>query len=68
MSKLDGLVKEIRQLKPDDYVRLQKKLARHEKVLWDAEAETASARMQAEGITDDDIDSMVMRRRRESRR
>lgn len=67
MSKLDGLVKEIRELKPDDYVRLQKKLARHEQALWEAESEAASAQMKAKGVTDEDIDSMVMRRRCKSR-
>ena len=68
MSKLDGLVKEIRELKPDDYVRLQKRLSRHEQQLWDAELSDATKHMDAEAITDADIDQLVMRRRRESRR
>ena len=68
MSKLDGLIKEIRELKPDDYVRLQKRLLRHEQQLWDSELTQASERMDTDRITDSDIDQLVMRRRRESRR
>ena len=68
MSKLDGLIKEIRELKPDDYVRLQKRLLRHEQQLWDSELTQASERMDTDRITDSDIDQFVMRRRRESRR
>ena len=68
MAKLDGLVDEIRKLKPDDFVRLQKRLVRHEQQLWAAELAQATERMNAEGITDKDIDELVMSRRRESRR
>jgi len=49
-------------------LRLRKRLDRLEQQLWSVESQKAGKDLKAAGVTDRDIDRMVMRRRRESRR
>lgn len=68
MATVDEIVAAAKRLRPDELLRLRKRLDRLEQQLWMVESQRAGKEMKAAGITDRDIDCMVMRRRRESRR
>lgn len=55
------------QLRGDQLHRLRLKLEEIEEARWQRGREAAAKRMAARGITDDDIDEIVMRMRREGR-
>ena len=67
MSTVDDIVSAAGRLDPDDFVLLRAELDRLEERLWDAELARASAEMDRANLTDDEIDRMVLRRRREGR-
>jgi hypothetical protein len=67
MSTVQEIVTAAAQLGPEEFVHLREELDRLEEHLWDAELERTSAEMQQAGLSDDEIDQLVMRRRRESR-
>ena len=67
MSTVDEIVAAAERLQPDELLRLRKRLDRLEKKLWMVESQKAGKELKAAGVTDRDIDRMVMRRRRESR-
>lgn len=67
MTTVHEIVSAAGQLPPDEFILLQAELDRLEERLWNIELTEASRRMDREGVTDDDIDAMVARRRREGR-
>ncbi|HEY1861792.1 MAG TPA: hypothetical protein VGG61_15635 [Gemmataceae bacterium] len=68
MSGVDEIVAAARRLPVAQFHSLRRKLDRVEEQLWKTEQARASASLRQRGITDKDIDRMVLRRRRESRR
>ena len=67
MSTVQEIVTAASQLGPDDFVLLREELDRLEKRLWKSELRKTTEEMRQAGITDEMIDEMVVRRRRESR-
>jgi len=67
MSTVDDIVSAAGRLDPDEFVLLRTELDRLEERLWDAELAETSAEMDRANLTDDEIDQMVLRRRREGR-
>lgn len=65
---VEDIVTAVEHLKPAEFARLRHELDRIEAQIWEAELDRASKRTKERGITDRDIDRMVLRRRRESRR
>ncbi len=68
MTTVDEIVAAAKRLPPSELLRLRKKLESLEKQLWIVESQKAGKDIKAAGVTDRDIDRIVMRRRRESRR
>jgi DNA-binding transcriptional regulator YhcF (GntR family) len=68
MKTVEEIVAAVEKLNPDQFVRFRQKLHRLEEKMWKAELKRTTAEMKRKGITDSDIDRMVMRRRRENRR
>jgi hypothetical protein len=67
MTTIEEIVAAAERLTPAQFVKLRKKLDRLETKLWDDELSQMDRKMKNAGLTDDDIDQMVTRRRRESR-
>jgi hypothetical protein len=67
MSPVDEIVAAARRLKPDQFVKLRRRLDRIEQRLWQQELARTSAELRAAKITDRDIDRLLTRRRREGR-
>jgi hypothetical protein len=67
MDPVDEIAAAAAKLTPAQFLRLQRKLERIEKKLWDAELKRTTAELRAAKITEK-IDRLVMRRRREGRR
>ncbi len=67
MTTIHEIVSAAGQLPPDEFILLRGELDRLEERLWNTELTEASERMERAGVTDDDIDAMVARRRREGR-
>ncbi len=68
MKTVDEILDAVKQLDPAHFLSLRRKMERLEKKLWEDELKRTTAAMQKNGITDEDIDRLVTRRRRESRR
>lgn len=68
MTTVDEIIAAAERLTPAQFVRLRQKLDRLEQKPWDNELSKMDRKMQKSGLTDNDIDEMVTRRRRESRR
>ena len=68
MATVEKIVAEAEKLEPDQFLRLRKKLDRLEQKLWDRESKKVAKSIKAAGVTDDEIDRIVTRRRREGRR
>jgi uncharacterized membrane protein len=67
MSKVEEIVEAVRALSDDDYVRLREALDEMDKAEWEAARAQAARDWAASGLTDDDIDAVVMRLRHEGR-
>jgi hypothetical protein len=67
MNSLKEIVKAAKHLKPSEFVRLRKQLDRVEQSLWASELSATTRELREGGIDDQQIDRMVVRRRRESR-
>lgn len=63
MSTVPEIVNAAAALDPDQFVVLREELDRLEKRLWEGELARTTAEMDTAGLTDDDIDRMVLRRR-----
>jgi hypothetical protein len=68
MVTVDEIVAAAEKLKPDQLLRLRARLDRLEERLWTAESVQAGRELNSAGVTEEDIDRMIMRRRREGRR
>ncbi len=67
MSTVEEIVASALRLEPAEFLRLKQELDRMEQQLWDEELPQASEAIARTGVTDDDIDRMILRRRREGR-
>lgn len=67
MKTVEEIVAAARQLDPAQFLLLRCKLDRLEQKVWAAELKRVSAARTKANITDEVVDQMVMRRRRESR-
>jgi len=65
MTTVDEIIAAAERLTPAQFVRLRQKLDRVEQKLWENELSAMDRKIEK---ADDDIDEMVTRRRRESRR
>jgi hypothetical protein len=68
MVTVDEIIAAAEKLRPEQFLRLRRRLDRLEQRLWKAESARAGRELRAAGVTDEDVDQMVMRRRREGRR
>ncbi len=68
MKTIDDIIAAARKLSQAQFLRLREKLDRLEKETWAAELARTSADLREANLTDENIDRLVMRRRRESRR
>ena len=64
MATVDEIVAAAERLRPDELLRLRKRLDRIEQQLWSVESRKAGKELKAAGVADRDIDRMVMWRRR----
>ena len=67
MNLVDEIVTAAAKLDPAQFLRLRRKLDRLEQELWKDELARTSAEMRKKHISDEVIDRLVMRRRREGR-
>lgn len=67
MANVKEILAAAKRLPLKQFLRLQEELKRVEDRLWEAESRAATAEMKKQGVTDRDIDGIVMRRRREGR-
>jgi hypothetical protein len=67
MKTLEEIVAAAEHLKPAEFIKLRKRLDRLEQRLWTAELSATTSQLRKAGIDDQQIDRMVMRRRREGR-
>jgi hypothetical protein len=68
MNTVDEIAAAAEKLSPAEFLRLQRKLERIERKIWEAELKQTTAELKAARITEEEIDRLVLRRRRESRR
>jgi hypothetical protein len=68
MATVSEIVAAAAQLDPEQFLELRRELDRLEQELWEAELDQTTAELEQAHVTDEDIDQMVMKRRRESRR
>jgi hypothetical protein len=63
---LKEIVAAVKKLKPTDLTRLRKQIDQLEAKHWAVELATTTRELRKAGVNDQQIDRMVMRRRRES--
>jgi hypothetical protein len=68
MKTIEQIVAAVSGLDAAQFWKLRRKLDRLEQRLWEAELKATTAKMARAGVTDKEIDRMVMRRRHEGRR
>ncbi len=61
------IVSAAEQPDPDEFLHLREELDRLEERMWDAELARTTREMDQANVTDDQIDQLVARRRREGR-
>lgn len=66
MTTVHEILAAAERLDPDDFVLLRAELDRLERRLWDSELGQTTAEMNQATLTDEEIDRIVLRRRRES--
>ena len=67
MKTIDDIVAAASTLDPRQLLRLRKKLDRLEDRIWQGELAVVTRKLKNAGITEEEIDRRVVRRRRESR-
>ena len=67
MSTVDEIVSAASKLDSAQFLHLRRKLDRLEQKIWKDELARTSAELRKKHITDDTIDRLVVRRRREGR-
>ena len=68
MATVEEIFEAATKLNPSQFARLKRKLDRLEMKTWETELARTSEEMKKAKVTDVQIDRIVMRRRRESRR
>jgi hypothetical protein len=64
MSAVEQIVDAAKRLTPSQFERLLKKLDALEEKLWQKELEATTRELGEAGITDEDVDRYIMKRRR----
>ena len=67
MSTVQEIINAAAQLGTEEFLRLRQELERLEQQRWEAELTKTTAELAAANVSDEDIDKMVLRRRREGR-
>jgi hypothetical protein len=67
MTKIDEILDTVRNLNHAEYVELRQAMDSMDEAEWEVEQTRAAKQWQNSGLTDDDIDAAVFRRRHESR-
>jgi hypothetical protein len=67
MSTVAEIVRAAAQLDDTQFLQLRQELERLEEERWEAELSAVSAQTAKAGLTDDDIDHLIRKRRHESR-
>lgn len=67
MSSVKEIVSAIEKLSPEEFEKLQARMDRIAESMWQKEHKRLSAKFRREGLTDDDIDRFILRRRYRSR-
>jgi hypothetical protein len=67
MSTIDEIVAAAARLASDEFLQLREELDRLEQQRWDGELAATTEEMKGRGVSDEDIDRLVLRRRRENR-
>lgn len=67
MSTVEEIVDAVTRLDPGEFLRLRRELDLLEARLWDFELEQTSQDLEQAGLSDEEIDRLVLRRRREGR-
>jgi DNA repair photolyase len=67
MKTLEEIIDAVQRLSPDQFLRFRRKLDRLETKIWEREHEKVTKTLQKKGLSDEEIDRKVVRRRRESR-
>ncbi|MFO0810272.1 MAG: hypothetical protein U0746_16745 [Gemmataceae bacterium] len=68
MSKVQEILRAVRELSHEEYLELRASMDEFDEAEWEAARTQAARDWAATGLTDDDIDEAVRRRRHESRR
>jgi hypothetical protein len=68
MSSVKEIVSAIEQLSPNEFEKLQARMDRIAERIWEKEHRAATARFRKSGLTDADIDRIILRRRYRGRR
>jgi hypothetical protein len=63
MTTVEEIIAAAGNLKPDQFVKLRRRLDRLEQRLWEKELASATAELVKAGMNDRQIDQMVLRRR-----
>lgn len=67
MSKVDEIMNAVRDLTFEEYLQLRTAMDALDEAEWEAEREKTAQEFQTAGMTDEDIDRAVVKRRYESR-
>ncbi len=67
MTTISEIVTAVSRLSPEEFLKLRQELDRLEQQHWEAELERTTEEMKQANVTDDDLDRLVLRHRRESR-
>ena len=68
MKTVKEIVAAAQKLSTSQFVQLRRKLERLERNIWEAELEKTEKELRKRKITDEEIDRLVLGRRRENRR
>lgn len=63
MSSVRDIVNAIEKLPPGEFLKLQKRMDRIAERIWQKEHQRLSREFRQKGLSDDDIDQFVLRRR-----
>jgi hypothetical protein len=67
MTTVSDIVSVASKLSSEEFLQLREELDRLEQSIWQAERARATADLKCASVTEDQIDQLIMRRRRESR-
>ena len=67
MTTVDEIVSAAARLEPEQFLLLRAELDRLEERLWEAELAQTAVELNEANLTDEEVDRLVLRRRREGR-